>query len=196
MKSTIIFIISIMLFVFSFLFFRNISSCRRLYCISMNGLNNFKIKDVYQDSNNTFRALYTNNNGMLKVETISQMNQITADQYINANIAQVKGLFTDALAPYPGVASNTITCDIKYQPSFNKIITANKLEVSYFIGYLNRNLTYGSCTETQAIYKGISAYFYCSKNKQVYHLEIIAPRKIFESSIKDYQNIVKSIKCN
>lgn len=196
MKSGVIFIISTLLFIFLLLLFGKMFSCRRLSCITMNNLNSFKIKDIYQESNNTFRAFYTNKDKILKVETISRMNQFTADQYINANIAQIKGLFTDALAPYPGVASNTITCDIKYQPSFDKIMTANKLEISYFFAYLNRNLTYGSCTETQTIYKGISAYFYCSKSKQVYHLEIIAPKKVYESSTKNYQNMIKSIKCN
>jgi hypothetical protein len=162
----------------------------------MNGLNNFKIKDIYKESNNTFRALYMSKDKILRIETISQLDQFTADQYINANLAQIKGLFTDALAPYPGVASNTITCDIKYQPYFNKIITVNRLGISYYIAYLNSNFTYGSCNEAQTIYKGISAYFYCSKNKQAYHIEMIAPRKAFESSSKDYLNMIGSIKCN
>jgi hypothetical protein len=162
----------------------------------MNGLNDFKLKDIYQENDKTFRALYTNKDKILRVEIISRTDQFTADQFISANIAQIKGLFTDALAPYPGVASNTITCNIKYQPYFNEIITANKLNISYYIAYLNSNLTYGSCNEAQIINKGISAYFYCSKNKQVYHIEIIAPRKAFESSLKDYQNMVDSIKCN
>src|SRR3989338_6210727 len=188
MKFGVIFIISTLLCIFSFLLFGKIFFCQRLSCMTMSGLNNFKIKDIYQNNNNTFRALYTNKDKILKVETISQINEFTADQYVNANIAQIKGLFTDALAPYPGIASNTITCDTRYQLFFDKIITTEKLEVSYFIGFLNSNLTYGSCTESQVIYKGISAYFYCSKNKQVYHLEVIAPRKEFETSTKDYQD--------
>ena len=195
MKSSLIFITSVLLFIFLSLIFGKIFTCRRFSCITMNGLNNYKIKDIYQENNNTFRALYTIKEKILRVEALSQINQFTADQYINANIAQIKGLFTDALAPYPGIASNTITCDTQYKPLFDRIMTANKLEVVYFVAYLNRNLIYGSCTENQIIYKGISAYFYCSKNKQVYHLEIIAPRKAFELSIKDYQNMIKSIKC-
>ena len=195
MKSSVIYIISILLFVFFLLSSGKLFSCRRLSCVTMNGLNDFKIKDIYQESNSTFRAFYANKEKMLRVETIFQLDRFTASQYINADISQIKGLYTDALAPYPGIASNRITCDIRYQPLFDKMLTADKLEISYFIGYLNNNLTYGSCTEAQVIYKGISAYFYCSKKKLVYHLEIIAPRKAFESSIKDYQNMIGSIKC-
>lgn len=196
MKSIVISIISIIIFVFLFMLFGKIFSCRRLTCITMSDLNNLKIKTVYKEENNNFRAVYGNNNKLLRVEVMSQMDQFAADQYINADIAQIKGLFVDALAPYPGVASNTITCGKEYQPLFDKIITANKLEISYFVAYLNSNLTYGSCNEAQTTYKGISAYFYCSKNKQAYHLEIIAPRKAFESSLKVYQNMISSIKCN
>lgn len=195
MKLRLFFIISILI-VLLFLLFWKIFSCRRLSCITMNGLDNFKKNDIYQENNNAFRALYKNKDEILRVESITQLDQFKANQYINADIAQIKGLFTDSLAPYPGVASNTVACGIKYKPLFNKIVTANKLEVSYFVGYLNRDLTYGSCTENQAVYKGISAYFYCSKNKQAYHLEIFAPKKSFELSIKDYLNTINSVKCN
>ena len=193
LKFGIFFIIAVLLVVL--LLFGKIFFCQRLSCIKMSGLDKFRIKDIYQENNNNFRALYGYNDKILRVETTRQTSQFTADQYINAGIAQIKGLFTDALAPYPGVASNTITCEKKYQPVFNKIVTSDKLEISSFIAYLNRNLTYGSCTDNLATYRGISAYFYCPKNKLTYHLEIIAQRHEFESSEKDYQNMIKSIKC-
>lgn len=196
MKLKVIFIISIILFVLLFLLFGKIFSCRRLSCVSMDSLSNFIVKDIYQENNKAFRALYNDKDNILRVETITQQNQFVADQYINSDISQIKGLFTDALAPYPGIASNTITCGKEYQPSYSKIVTESKLTVTYFIAYLNNNLTYGSCNESQAVNKGISVYFYCLKDKRAYHFEMIAPRKVFESSINDYVNMVKSIKCN
>lgn len=192
-KLSAIFIIAT--FLILFLFFGKMFSCRRLSCITMKDITNFKIKDLYLENNKSFRAMYEYKNKIMRVERVSHESQYTSSQYINANIAQIKGLFTDSLAPYPGVASNTITCEKKYQPVFNKIVTSDKLEISSFIAYLNRNLTYGSCTDNLAIYRGISAYFYCPKNKQTYHLEIITQRHEFESSEKDYQNMIKSIKC-
>jgi len=195
MKKIVFFIIAIIFFALLFLLFMRMFSCQRLTCMSVNNLNNFKMKTIYKESDDSFRALYTNGDKLLRVEVMSQMNQFTAGQYINADIAQIKGLFTDALAPYPGVASNTITCGIKYQPYFGQITTVNKLNVSYYIAYLNSNLTYGSCNDAQIIYKGISAYFYCPKNKQAFHLEIIAPRKEFESAPKDYLKRIESVKC-
>lgn len=162
----------------------------------MSSLADFKIKDIYQEDNNIFRGSYENGDKILKAETISNTDQFTANQYITANIAQTKGLFTDALAPYPGVASNTIVCEPEYKPIFDSLLTTDKLEVSYFIAYLNNNLTYGSCTKSQTIYKGISAYFYCQKNKQAYHIEIIAPKASFEESAGSYTKMVQSIKCN
>ena len=194
LKFGIFFIIAVLLV--AFLLFGKIFFCQRLSCITMSGLDNFRIKDIYQENNNAFRALYTDKDKILRVETIIQPNQFVADQYINSDIARVKGLFTDSLAPYPGIASNTITCDQKYHPIFNKVITADKLEIPYFVAYLNPNLTYGSCTENQTVYKGISTYFYCSKNKMTYHLEIFTAKNDFELAKNNYLNSIKSIKCN
>ena len=126
---------------------------------------------------------------------MTQPDQFTADQFITADISRLKGLFTDSLAPYPGIASNTITCGKEYQPTYNKFVTADKLEVSSFVAYLNSNLTYGSCTKEQVTYKGVAAYFYCPKNKLVYHLELISPIKDFESSPEVFQKMIESTKC-
>lgn len=161
----------------------------------MSELNNYKIKDIFTENKSTFRSLYFRNNTLLRVETQSLPDEFSASQYISANISQVKGLFADSLAPYPGIISKTITCEEKYQPIFKTYTTPEKLEISYFSAYLNNNLTYGSCTEDQAINKGISAFFYCPKNKLAYHLELISPVKDFESSLTTFQSMIESIKC-
>ncbi|MCL4364071.1 hypothetical protein M1328_02420 [Patescibacteria group bacterium] len=162
----------------------------------MTNLNTFKIKNIYQEDKNDFRALYSSKDDLLRVEVKSNIDQATADQYITANIAQIKGLFTDALAPYPGVVSDTVSCGQKYQPTFGQTTNKDGLEINYLIAYLNTNLTYGSCNDAQIVYKGFAAYFYCPKNKQAFHLELIVPRKTFESSPKTYEDLLKTIKCN
>ena len=195
MKLSVFFIISIILLAFLLFISSRFNSCKRLSCLSIEGIENFKIKDVYQENNNMFRALYSNKNKILRVERVTQSDQFSANQYVNADVAQIKGLFTDALAPYPGIASNTISCSQEFQPYFDKVTTKNKLSITYFIAFLNSNLTYGSCNDSQAVNKGISAYFYCIKNKQAYHFEIISPRKEFETSKNEYMNLIQSIKC-
>ena len=188
-------IILIFLFLLVVFSFQKKSSCFRLSCINMNGLDKYELKEIYKEENDSFRALYKNEEKMLRVEKMSQPDQFNADQFITADISRLKGLFTDSLAPYPGIASNTISCGKDYQPTYNKFTTKNKLEVSSYTAYLNSNLTYGSCTKDQTTYKGVTAYFYCPSNKLVYHLELISPIKVFESSPEEFQKMIESVKC-
>lgn len=195
MKKYIICLLCFIIILCAFFIYRNQYACRRLSCMTMNNLNNFKIKDVYQEDGTTFRALYKDNITMLRTETISHLDVPNSTQYINAGIARMKGLFIDAPAPYPGVISDEITCDSKYKPSFNKLITKNNVEVHYFTGYLNRGLVFGSCTDDQAVNKGVLAFFYCPQNQQAFQLEIIAPVTRFDSSFSKYQEMLESIGC-
>jgi len=163
--------------------------------VSIDGLNNFLIKEIYSENDKAFRSVYSHGNTLLRVEVLSQSDEYSASQYITASISQIKGLFADSLAPYPGTISKTITCENKFQPTFYTFFTQEKLELTTFIAYLNSNLTYGTCTEDQAINKGVSAYFYCPKNKLSYRLELIAPVNEFELSANTFQKMIESIKC-
>jgi len=178
-----------------FLSFKRYFWCYRLSCILIKNFNDFKLNDIYQEKNNTFRAIYKKNKDILRVEIQSRMNSYDANQYMNAGIARMKGLFNDAPAPYPGVVSDTITCNKEYQPLFNKMVTKDQLEITYFIGYLSNELVFGSCTKDQVSFKGILAYFYCSKHQQVFQLEMIAPIAEFNSSLSFYRDMLQSIEC-
>jgi hypothetical protein len=159
----------------------------------MTRLDKYRLQEVFQENNHAFRALYKDNDDVLKVEVIYNMPEKDSQQYVNAGVAKLQGVYTDALVPYPGVASQQTGCDTKYQPVLKKIKTNTK--ISYFTGYLNDNLTFGTCIEDQITHKGILAFFYCPKSKQAYNLEIVASKAAFEKDPNKYKNMVESINC-
>ena len=185
----------LVLLIFLFLVFQKYVLCDRLSCVSIKNLNSFALKEIFEENKNSYRALYTKNKELLRVEMSSIMKDNDASQAINARIASVKGLFIDTAAPYPGVVSDTVTCDKKYKPVFEKIVTRGNIELSYFIGYVNNNLTFGSCSEDQTSLKGILTYFYCTKRHQMYQLELISQTKQFDQSLPFYKEMLQSIQC-
>lgn len=181
-----------LLLIFSVFLYTKTFSCHQLSCIEFASRSKFSIEEIYEEDNNVFRAFYSDKNRNLRVEVISNIGNDGAKQYINSRIARMNSIFTPASAPYPGEISNEIVCTKEFQPLFYKT-NANGLEVSYFIANLNQRKLYGSCSADQVIYKGVEAFLYCPKNRQVVQLEIFEPRNEFDIS-KTLEEI-KSIRC-
>lgn len=80
----------------------------------MDHLAQFKISDIYQENSNSFRALYKYDKSILIAEAISQLDVNEGRQYVNAELARMKGLFSTASAPYPGVISDKVVCGNNY----------------------------------------------------------------------------------
>lgn len=168
-------------------------SCRRLSCLDIMGFEKYQVKDIYTEDDDSYRAMYKNTDKIIRLEVQSNINEDDAQKYIDASVARMRGLFTEAASPYPGVISDEITCDKTYQPTFQEITNSAKVDVSYFTGYLNQNLVFGSCSESQAVYKGILSYFYCPRRKQAFQLELIAPVSAFNKS--GFKETIDSIRC-
>ncbi len=108
------------------------------------------------------------------------MDKATATDNLDASVLRMKALFEKAPAPYPGDISDAIVCDAAFVPSYKTAELADGTTVRYFIGYLNNRMTFGSCSQNQAVYKGIMAFFYCPASSMTLRLEFIAPTKDFE----------------
>lgn len=181
------------LIVAGFLFLRSQFSCRRLSCLSIDGFNKYQLNEVFQENDHAFRASYKNSDAIMKVETIYNLDKNDARQYIDAGVAKIEGVYTESLVPYPGVASQQTGCQTKFQPLLKKVTT--NTEISYFTGYLNSNLTFGTCIEEQITHKGILAFLYCPKSKQGYQIEIVATKDSFEKESESFIKTVESITC-
>ncbi|MDO8549938.1 MAG: hypothetical protein Q7S39_07310 [Ignavibacteria bacterium] len=168
--------------------------CSRLECLLIKDGNQYKIKTVYEENNYVFRALYTKENSFLKAEMRTNSTLEEANSAVQTQIARTKGLFEEASAPYPGELSNIISCGNEYKPVYSSR-QQNGIQVSYFEGYVNDRLVFGSCVDDQAAYHDTLTMFYCPKQKKFYQVEIIIPRKEFLKYPEENESILASLGC-
>lgn len=186
-----IFTIALLLVLF---FLKDFSSCSQLKCLSMTRLDQYQIKEIYQDDGSVFRALYFLNNEFMRVEVKSEIASGEAEARINSQLTRIEGLFEKAVSPYPGEISDAIECGEEYVP--NPLTEeVNQLEIHYFTAYLNQRLVSGACTEDQAIYKEVFILFHCQKSKHLYQIELIAPASEFNAKEVTYNEMLNSINC-
>lgn len=194
-KRCFLFFTALLLLVFLSLYLVKIrQECQKLNCLKMKNLDKFKVQEVYQDNGRFYRALLSDKNDLIRVEVKSKVEEDEAEKNIEAEITRMKALFQNAASPYPGEVSDEIECSEEFKPVFKTMKETNP-KISYFSGFLNSRLTFGVCTQDQAVYKGILALFYCSKQKQVFQLEMIAPKEEFSASPEKYQEMVESAAC-
>jgi hypothetical protein len=178
-KALLLTVFSLCIVTFSACLVNRFFSCSRLSCLTLNNLSQFKSKEIYQENKNIFSGLLSYKKDLLRVEVRYRIKQIEAEQHINAQIINMKGLFAKATSPYPGEISDEIDCQEKFKPTFTKIKTASGVKIAYFTGYLNQRLVFGACTEDQMFYKGVLALFYCPKQKQLFQNRNHRPKKRF-----------------
>ncbi len=191
---TLSFIVLVLILTGSYLVYIN-ASCMHINCIEIQDKNQYKVKDIYEESKYAFRGLYQNGNILMKVETIPDYSASDAKQAVQAERDMIEGTFEDAAAPYPGEFSDVISCDPKYKPVYASK-AQNGIDLSYFTGYVNNRLVFGSCVKDQAVYRDTLAMFYCPKQKTFYQLEIIIPSKQDSSNPNIRQEIISSLGCN
>ena len=160
----------------------------------MKNLDKFKVLEVYQNDSRIYRALLSEKKDLMRVEVKSKVEENEAEKYIEVEIARMKALFQNAASPYPGEISDEIECSEEFKPVL-KTTKQTNVKMSYFSGFLNSRLTFGTCTQDQAVYKGVLALFYCPKQKQVFQLEIITPKEEFSTSPQRHQELIESITC-
>lgn len=168
--------------------------CRHLACLSLKNGNQYQISKIYEDNKYTFRALYEKDDTLLRIEIKTNFSAQEAEQAIQSQIVRTEGVFEDAAAPYPGELSDIISCGKEFQPVYSEK-KQNNILISYFSGYINDRLVFGSCANDQAKYKDTLAMFYCDKQKKFYQLEVITPNK--EPAVNDNQDqeVLDSIGC-
>ncbi len=177
------------LFILPFFF-----QCRNISCLEIKDRQDYKIKEIYEDNKFIHRAIYSNKNILLKAEIRLNYTESDAEQVIKTQLVRTKGLFENAAAPYPGELSDVIACSNAYKPVYSSRVQ-NGISISYFEGYVNKRLVFGSCADDQAEYHDTLTMFYCPEQKKFYQVEIIIPNKDFKANPKINNAILTSIGC-
>lgn len=168
--------------------------CNKLNCITFSDKSRYKLQEIYEDSKNQFRALYRYNDLLFRVNVHSNIQEPEAKLLIDGQIAQIKTQYADARAPYPGEITKTIVCEKHYLPSYRQE-SINGLSVAIVESFLTDRLTYGACTNEQAIYRSVLSQFYCPNTKQLYQLEFIARNDQFDSLSAKFSASIRSLHC-
>jgi len=192
-KASLVILCLIVVSAVMFLIYKD-RPCTKLECLSMEGLEGFKIQEVYQNDDNIYRALLSKDNDLLRVDIRSNISESEGKSSIHAQITRIKALFENAASPYPGEISDEIECSDEYKPVFSEEMI-NGIQVSSFIGFLNDRLVLGACTADQAVYRGMLSLFQCPNLNQLYQVEMIAPREKFSEQSEGYKNMLQSISC-
>lgn len=171
------------------------SLCGNLRCISFSGKQTYTQKDIYTDTSEAYRALYSSSTHTLRIEAL-KISADQSDEALKAAVTRMKALFEKAPAPYPGEISDTIVCDPDYIPVFREATSSGGSLLSYFTGYLNERLTFGSCSENQAIHKGLLAYLYCPASTLLIKLELIQPTAEFNATLQATEKQLLSVTCS
>jgi len=170
------------------------SLCGELSCIQLSGQTAYRLNQIYTDSPETYRALYAAGNRYIRIDT-QRSNPTEAATELDASVLRMKALFEKAPAPYPGDISDAIVCDPAFTPSYDVAKLADGTDVQYFIGYLNDRMTFGSCSQDQAVYKGLMAFLYCPAAKLTLRIEFIAPAKEFMAHVTEIMQQFHSMRC-
>lgn len=170
------------------------SVCSNLSCIRFRSQEQFTLKDNYADTLDTYRALYSSPTHTLRIEAKKIADDQSAAELMAA-VTRINALFEKAPAPYPGEISDAIICDPNYIPLYKEATTSAGTHVSYFTGYLNDRLTFGSCSEDQAVNKGILAFMYCPKSSLLIKLELILPANTFDAASEETEKLLHSVAC-
>ena len=169
------------------------SLCQKLDCFLMKDSEKFAAEELYSDTKEVYRALYKHDSRYIRLEA-RVVDQSQKDAELHAATNRMRALFEKAPAPYPGEISDAIVCDPAFVPVTKELKNAD-ITLTYFIGYLNNRMTFGSCSLDQAVYKGIVAYTYCPAKDLYLTIELFAPTPEFEGSSVALEDQIRSVRC-
>ena len=172
---------------------RPVSLCKNLSCIQMDDSSLFRSKDTYSDTQSAYRALFEYNGRFLRIDA-QRSAQTSAGQELDAAVTKIKAMFEKAPAPYPGEISDAIVCDPAFVPTYEEV-TSGKTRLSLFVGYLNNRMTFGSCSQSQAVYRGALVLMHCPEQSLLIRTELIAKTDDFASHEQALMNQIRSLRC-
>ncbi len=175
-------------------FFAFNNKCSGIDCIIFKDSKDYKLKEVYQSDETSYRSLFEKELIKLRVDIKSEIKPEKADKDIEITIAKMQRLYEKERSPYPGEISDTIECDEKYIPNWSSK-TVRGIKINYATALLNERLVYGDCSENQTKNKSLLVLFYCDNQKKIYNLEFIDDKIDFDKKSEYYLSTIDTLAC-
>lgn len=171
-----------------------VRGCGDFGCMAFPGQSQWRIQEEHEKSPKTWRGLIDAQDYRARLEIQSNVKVQDALAFTKIRLIKINGLFETIRSPYPGMVSDTISCDDTFKPAPKIILGQHDLPITYFTGFLNNRLQYGSCTEDQIAYKSFVGIFYCKDAHQWLQIELIVERSKIRSE-NEYMKLFQSITC-
>lgn len=168
------------------------SKCKYIDCLIISSLESYSLTEVYQNEKDIIRAIYKNQDNILKVGITYQPEKSVADKDINSQIIKTKSFYENTPSPYPGDISDEIICSDEYKPVFSEF-ESGIIQIHTIEGYLNERLAFGGCNDDPT-YKNLLVLFYCRSQQKIYQLEFIVD-KSDTSEFKNIYDSLSNLKC-
>jgi len=163
-----------------------VTDCRGFSCIAVARGRHWRIRETYESKGNVWRGMMDNGSDRMRLEVIRGVTQSDADTFTKIRLTTVAGLYDTTLSPYPGAVSATIRCDDMYKPKPQIMKTRDGDALTYFTGYLNDRLQYGSCIDSQVAFVSYAGYLYCPKRSAWFSMEVITRKQVTQIGAKDF----------
>jgi hypothetical protein len=184
------FIILVVVILFITLFYvltSKFSKCLALDCVSFTGKETYQLNEVFENQKGSFLAEYNSKDSVLRVEVVDQdINE--ANKLIKSRIARIQGQYEEAISPYPGEISDSISCPLELKPEF-KSYEENNISVTSFLVKLNERMVTGQCDSNLTKYNSYNYYFHCLGSGKTFFIE-----EIYNKSFQEVQPL--SFVCN
>lgn len=167
--------------------------CDQLSCIGLPSSAHYTLQETYIRTPTLYRALYKSDSEYLRIET-QRVAKKDANASLLAAVSQMKAMYEKAPAPYPGDISDSVVCDPEFIPSYKELERPSG-RLSVFTGFLNNRMTFGSCSKSQAVYKGFLVYMYCPQSEQFIRTELIYPVSEFTQKEAEAEKNLQTLSC-
>ena len=170
-----------------------LSSCRGYRCINIPDAH-FVIADTYEDTKTAWRGTMKSGDQLLRIKLLHNIPASQSEEITTIHKTALLGMYDVSLSPYPGAISQTVRCDASFKPVPKTITGVSGQTITYFSGFLNARLQYGSCVESQIMYRGFTGILYCEQLKKWVQVELIVPK---DSAVSDAdgERFMQSVSC-
>lgn len=177
-----------------FTYTRLFAACDELQCIAFPLLANTVKREILEKTDVSYIALYTLPDVRVRVEKRKKLSQSDANILTKITVMRMQGQFETARSPYPGMLSDAITCDKKFD--INPRTIQNKTQsLVFFTGFLNNRMQYGSCLDSEIRFKGLNAIIYCQSHQSWYRIEALIPIES-DADLSSFTNQLQHISCH
>lgn len=157
----------------------------------------FRIVDYdefYFDGNRNIELTANRGEEMVRVKIIKEIDKESAQRRIDGIFRTMDAHFEpqEILGIYADLIAAVVKVPDELKPT-QGVVTIMGQDTRYFRAFADRYISYMVMTHDQVKYEGVTTLIYCSKQRELVNIELLAPRKMFDEERAQKQ--LESLTC-